>query len=341
MPDVPYSVNANVTSNELNTLLKTLLEGSLDVISLSSQLEFDFLLLNEYLKGRLSDHLREKAISSEDNIVLEYVEKYPPPEPLDSLLHDDWVAAVQMCDKWILSGCYDNTVNIWNTKGEHYLTIPGHTMPVRAVAWISLDENRGKFISCSQDQTAILWDWVIDVNLVECISVYKGHERGIDSVAVSPKKDHFVTGSWDTMLKMWSINLDESEQSSQFEKKRSKIENSVVKVSFKNYKYLNENEEKLINLYQMVLLQTPIMTLQGHRECISAVQWIDFETILTSSWDHTMKIWDLNLEGIKSEISTNKSIFDASYSHLNRLIVTASADKNIRLYDNRTNREYF
>lgn len=81
------------------------------------------------------------------------------------------------------------------------------------------------------------------------------------------------------------------------------------------------------------------MTLQGHRECISAVQWIDCDTLLSSSWDHTMKIWDLNLEGIKSEISTNKSIFDASYSQLNRLIVTASADKNIRLYDNRTNRK--
>lgn len=81
------------------------------------------------------------------------------------------------------------------------------------------------------------------------------------------------------------------------------------------------------------------MTLQGHRECISAVQWIDCDTLLSGSWDHTMKVWDLNLEGIKSEISTNKSIFDASYSQLNRLIVTASADKNIRLYDNRTNRK--
>lgn len=82
------------------------------------------------------------------------------------------------------------------------------------------------------------------------------------------------------------------------------------------------------------------MTLQGHRECISAVQWINSETLLTSCWDHTMKIWDLNLEGIKSEISTNQAIFDASYSNLNGLIITASADKNIRLYDNRTNRKY-
>lgn len=67
---------------------------------------------------------------------------------------------------------------------------------------------------------------------------------------------------------------------------------------------------------------------------------MDAETILTGSWDHTLKIWDLHLEGIKSEISSNKSIFDASYSKLNRLIMTASADKNLRLYDPRTNRKF-
>lgn len=65
---------------------------------------------------------------------------------------------------------------------------------------------------------------------------------------------------------------------------------------------------------------------------------MDTNTLLTGSWDHTLKVWDLSLEGIKTEISTNKSIFDASYSSLNRLIVTASADKNLRLYDSRTNR---
>lgn len=234
MPDVPYSVNANSTPQELNTLLKALLAANLED-ELSGRLEFDFLLLNEYVKGRLSDHLRDKAISYEDNIVLEYVEKYPPPEPQDSLLHDDWVSAVQMCDKLILSGCYDNTVNLWNTKGEHLLTIPGHTMPVRAVAWLSLDESGGKFISGSQDQTAIMWRWFRETNSVECISVCKGHERGVDSLAACPKKQRFATGSWDTMLKVWSTDLENGEQfTASSGKKRSKLDNIAIKVCCPN-----------------------------------------------------------------------------------------------------------
>ena len=78
------------------------------------------------------------------------------------------------------------------------------------------------------------------------------------------------------------------------------------------------------------------MTLQGHRENVSAVHWMDSDTLLTGSWDHTMKIWDLNMEGVKSEITGTKAFFDISYSKLNGLIIAAVADKNLRLYDPRT-----
>lgn len=90
-----------------------------------------------------------------------------------------------------------------------------------------------------------------------------------------------------------------------------------------------------------ITLKTPIVTLQGHREAISGVEWINEDSILTSSWDHTLKIWDLNLGGIKSEISGNKSFFDMSYSKINGMIITASADKSLRLYDPRSIRKFY
>ncbi|ALC38682.1 CG6724 [Drosophila busckii] len=305
VPDVPYAIEGSVTTTELNIFLNALLQDK-DV----GNVDFDFLVFDEYLRGRLCDHLREKAISFEDAIEIEYVERFPAPEPQDCLLHDDWVSAVKTRGKWILTGCYDNTINIWTSKGKHKLTIPGHTAPIKAVDWISLDDEAGRFVSSSQDQTAMLWKWNIASNAVECISVCKGHERGVDSVGVSPDAQRFATGSWDTMLKIWSAELDDSAEGASKRVKESGV-------------------------------RTPKMTLQGHRESISAVQWMDGTTLLTGSWDHTLKVWDLNMEGIKTEISTNKSIFDANYSNLNRLIVTASADKNLRLYDARTNRKSF
>lgn len=304
MADIPYSISANVTTVDLNTLINSLLQQSSEEIPIA---DFDFLIFDECIRTTLNEHLREKAISFEDVIVIEYVERFPAPEPQDCLLHDDWVSAVHTKGSWILTGCYDNTVNIWTTKGKHILTIPGHTMPVKAVSWVSLDDIQGTFVTCSQDQTAMIWQWNIGSNSVECISVCKGHERAIDSINVSPDGQRFATGSWDTMLKVWSTDFSDVEAS--VEPKRSKKDCGSTK--------------------------TPKMTLQGHRESVSAVQWMDNETIVTGSYDHTIKVWDLHLEGIKTEISGNKAFFDINYSPLNNLIIAASADKNLRIYDTR------
>lgn len=77
--------------------------------------------------------------------------------------------------------------------------------------------------------------------------------------------------------------------------------------------------------------------MSGHREAISGVQWIDDNTILTGSWDHTLRVWDLESKAINNEINGNKSFFDISYSYVKKLVITSSADRNIRLYDLRSN----
>lgn len=67
-----------------------------------------------------------------------------------------------------------------------------------------MNDKTAAFVSASQDQTAMIWEWNIEQNAVECMFVCKGHERGIDSVDVSPSGKLFATGSWDTLLKVWS-----------------------------------------------------------------------------------------------------------------------------------------
>lgn len=76
--------------------------------------------------------------------------------------------------------------------------------------------------------------------------------------------------------------------------------------------------------------------MKGHKEAISGAVWSDKIEIITSSWDHTLKIWDSELGGIKHELAGNKSFFDLDYSPQNRTILTASADRHVRLYDPRS-----
>ena len=76
------------------------------------------------------------------------------------------------------------------------------------------------------------------------------------------------------------------------------------------------------------------MTLAGHKEGVSGVSWMeDKSSVVSSSWDHTLRIWDTELGGMKSEMVGNKSFFGVSYSPKAKLILTAAAERSIRLYD--------
>lgn len=57
-------------------------------------------MASEFLRVSLIEHVGEKGLSIEDVIEVEYLEQHPPPEPQDCLLHDDWVSAVAVCEKW-------------------------------------------------------------------------------------------------------------------------------------------------------------------------------------------------------------------------------------------------
>lgn len=48
----------------------------------------------------LAEHLKLKDVNTEETIEIEYLERFPAPEPEDSLNHDDWVSAVHCCKEW-------------------------------------------------------------------------------------------------------------------------------------------------------------------------------------------------------------------------------------------------
>lgn len=144
MPDTPFAVSSQIVVSELNTLVNELLQET--QISTLKKISFDFLINGEFLLTTLQEHLDLKQISSEDVVEVEYFEKHPAPEPQDSLLHDDWVSGVHVMGDWILSGCYDNSVQIWNLKGRNCATGLGHSAAVKAVSWISSEDNVLRFL---------------------------------------------------------------------------------------------------------------------------------------------------------------------------------------------------
>lgn len=314
IPSVPIHVNGKSTTEELNKIIKAILtnQNGDEGVNNFVNFEFDFLIGNKLLRGSIKEFTDAERISSEVTLEVEYFAKTKPPEPHNSFLHDDWVASVDTVDKWILSGCYDGTVHIWNVAtGEHKVTIPAHTGPVKAVKWTTASKSKNGqygFISCSHDETAMVWTWGAKTNEIEHVYTYKGHARSVDCASV--KSDLVATGSYDHLLKIWSLVDSDATQG----------ENSAAKCS---------------------KLRSPVITLEGHKEAITGCAWMssedasDIANVATSSLDNTVRIWDVELGEVKTTLTSNRSILAVCYSPLTSLLVTASCDRHIRLWDHR------
>ena len=82
--------------------------------------------------------------------------------------------------------------------------------------------------------------------------------------------------------------------------------------------------------------------------------WLQEGELVSASWDHTIKIWDIELGGLKvswtllgvevlnftnciqGELVGNKAFFGVSHSQSSRALLACGADRSIRLYDPRS-----
>jgi len=309
--DTPFSVPLSVDPKGLNSLVKSLLPSCDEVP------EFDWLCLNELIRGKLHEHLAHREdVSTESVLVIEYVEKCSTPRPDNVANHDDWVSSCRLNGDLVLTGCYDNTVNIWSVKGEKKLVIPGHEGPVKAVDWIECTENGGIFVSASHDQNLNIYTWNRKQNSIENINTCKGHERSVECVSVSPNRKLFISGSFDGMVKIWSAKPtthDEAASEGGASKpKKARNESAVSKP----------------------VTRTPLRTLAGHKEAVSGVTWHNDSDLMSVSWDHTIKIWELEMGGLKNELVSNKALFSVAVGgDRNEQILVSGAERSIRLYD--------
>jgi parallel beta-helix repeat protein len=198
--------------------------------------------------------------------------------------HTSYVLSVAFSPdgKVLASGCYDNTIKLWDVAtGTLLRTLAGHISWVLSVAF-SPD---GKILASGSYQEIKLWD----VATGTLLRTLQGHTGDVESVAFSPDGKILASGSWDKTIKLWDVAKGTEIRT------LTGHTSSVYSVAFSpDGKILASGSlDNTIKLWD-VATGTLLRTFKGHTYYVYSVAFSPDGKILASgSWDNTIKLWDV------------------------------------------------
>jgi len=313
-----YTLPGSSISDDLNKMLLTVLLQEEKITEKDAlKLKFDFLIQDQFLRSSVINHVDGKSLSFEDVLDVEYMEQQNTPELKQSYKCNDWISSTKLSDDYVLFGSFDATVSVWSKEtGKVVFEGNSHTDSVKDVAWISTG-NKGDdlaFASASMDQKIIIWK-KIGEKLKPKFSC-TGHREGVLCLATNCQL--MASGSWDKTIGIWSASLDQQE------KDKKLVDPDTLS---------NKKRQKL---EERGLPRKSLTFLTAHTENVSGVSWIDSDTLVSSSWDHSVKIWDVNTEKVTTDMRAALAILSIEYSPLNKLLASGCSDRHIRIWDPRS-----
>ncbi|CAI2180685.1 16987_t:CDS:10 [Funneliformis geosporum] len=303
--DTPILVPAKLKRYGLSEIINHLL-------GFEKPVPFDFMIDNLFLRTSLLEYLENSGLSTENIITVEYVESILPPTPLSSFQHDDWISSVKSYNqRYFLTGSYDNYARIWNASGECLQTFVGHNAPIKSVSWVS--------VQASQDRTIRAWKSSFEhnkyISLYECV----GHKDSVESVSVSPSGSEFASGSWDSSIMLWTMEIPEDSDDDE------------------HIKIHTSSKRRKVNKKEKIRTKYPIATMNGHVGAVSSVTFDhdDNNKLYSGGWDHTIRIWDVEARTNIDTKNCDKVVYGISYSNKSGLIASGHSDRVIRIWDPR------
>ena len=187
----------------------------------------------------------------------------------------------------LASASNDNTVRLWDTQtGSAMRKLEGHSDPILAVAFSTSWSDSQILVSASVDKSIRLWN----TGTGEETRKLEGHHERINGIAFSPNGKLFASGSHDTTCRLWDMKLGGRPQ---------KVEGHSGLVSWVVFSPDGQvvvsvsPEDKVIRTWNP---QTggELKHFEGHNNGFIDVAFSpDGQTLASTSYDQTMKVWNV------------------------------------------------
>ncbi|KMP09200.1 hypothetical protein CIRG_08881 [Coccidioides immitis RMSCC 2394] len=315
----PILVPTGLRRYALSTLVNNLLATEKPV-------PLEFLINGTYLRTSVDEFLTANGISAETTLDVEYVRALIPPLHVASFLHDDWVSSVDVLsdsqnEEWIISASYDGLLRVWNMSSEIIHTSAsakdgGHQSAIKCVRFLSASQ----IVSSGIDRTVRLWKYTDQEKGITPQIEYYGHKGSVDSIAVHGNR--ILSASADHTVGFWSTKKSES---------------PAVPQNLLPSSSARSSKRRKLNSSASTSQRGPLALLKGHTAPVSAAIFDAKDSTVgySTSWDHSLRTWDLVTAALVDTRTTSHSLLCAQHLPEHTLLAAGSAARHVTLIDPR------
>lgn len=320
------------------------------------------------LRTGIEREARRYGLSLENAIPIIYFPSQGAPEKKDdSEPLPDWIGCMSFVptnnntDNILINGCYDGSIHIMQQQHEKTssnsvgtdsgLNIvasssTAHSGPIKCLS-ASYSSDMVWITSGSMDHSLVVHQFDPDTQqLKQYANCTNGHYSAIGCVDLFVPKNNdsidtkllLASADWDGGLCIWDLSKS-SATSSIGDDNHGDNEEKSSKKSKSNSLTSHRPTESVPQL-------SPITSIQAHASQVSGVSWGNYEKsnggsqsqrqLITGSWDHSLKVWDIEQQDCILTLNGSRviSCLDTSY-HTPNVVVTGHPDCTVRLWDTR------
>jgi FOG: WD40 repeat len=342
VPSDPIAVPSSTRKKGLSAIINHLLdrkvvpdEAETDVSDSESDgdddedklpaIPFDFLLNNKLLRVSVEAAARREGLSLEQAVEIRYFPARQVPEgDGESETLPDWISAMCSTPSILCTGNCDGSIRVFSNSEQvgQKDVVKSHSGPIKCISSCSMSvggTDSTVIATGSMDQTLLTHTFGNDSKLI-LHGVYSGgHSSSINSVCLINNNGNIsmASGDWDGGLCIWKVpSMGEDSSSEPIGKKRkgASTERAVQEISPTHY-------------------------FKAHSNNVSGMAWgyQSHNTLLTSSWDHSIKSWDVETQNNILTLNGAKVATCLGRCHNSDVVATGHPDCTVRLWDMRSN----